>query len=139
MQPTAAKGTLLKSGNGASTEVFAVIPGVTNLSGPTLGGEFIDVTHHSSAGGYREKIPSFKEAGQVTFDLLYDDSETKHQALLTDYENRTLRNFTITLPTTGGEIWSFAAYVTSFELQASIDDAIKASVTLELTGAVTRA
>lgn len=137
-QSYAAFGTLLKRGNGASPEVFTTIDGVKSLSGPTLSLETIDVTHHTSADGYREKLASFKDSGEVSFDLLYDPADTGHEGLLDDYDNRTLRNFTMVFPDAGGMTYAFSAFVSGAEVGAPIDDALTLSVKLTISGPVTR-
>lgn len=134
----AAKGTLLKRGNGASTEVFSTINGVRNLDGPGMSREYIDVTHHTSSGGYRERRPSFKDGGQVTFDLLWDPNDVVHEGLLTDYEGDTLRNFKQVFTDVSSTTWQVAAYVSTFEVSAPIDDALMARVALDITGPVDR-
>lgn len=134
----AAKGTLIKRGNGASPEVFTTIDGVTNLSGPTQSREYIDTTHHTSAGGFREKKPSFKDPGQISFDLLWDPADVQHEGLLDDFEGDVLRNFKIVYPDTGAAEWLFSSYVSSFEVSAGFDAALTAAVTLDLTGQITR-
>jgi predicted secreted protein len=133
----AGKGTLIKRSNGATTPVFATINGVRNIDGPGLSREYIDTTHQTSAGGYREKIPSFKDAGQVSFDLLWDPADTQHEGLISDYEDDVLRDFEKVYPNTGAATWAFSGYVT-FELSAPLDDALMARVVIDISGAVER-
>lgn len=134
----AAKGTLLKRGNGATSEVFSTVNGVKNLDGPGLSREYIDVTHHTSSGGYRERRPSFKDAGQITFDLLWDPADTVHEGLLTDYEGDTLRNFQEVFTDASSTTWQAAGYLSQFEISAPIDDALMARCAIDITGAVDR-
>ncbi|RMD51892.1 outer capsid protein Hoc [Candidatus Parcubacteria bacterium] len=137
--PASAFGTTLAIGDGATpTEAFTTIPGVRNLTGPSYSSETIDVTHHASSGNYRQMLPTFLSAGEVSFDLLYDSADATHGQLFTDFEARTLRNFELTFTDTGAEKHSFAAYITGMELAAPIDDAVTMSVTLTISGQVTR-
>ena len=126
------------TGGADSAEVFAVIDGAKNITGPSFSLETIDVTHHTSGSSYREIVPSFKSGGEVAFDLIYDPALTQHEGLLTDFENRVLRNFQMVLPDAGNMTYGFAAYVSGAEVQAPIDNALMLSVKLGITGAITR-
>ena len=136
--PKSAYGTAVAIGDGTTSETFNELLGARNINGPSYAAESIDVTSHSSAGNYREVVPSFLAGGEVTFDLLYDSTDTQHLQLFTDFEARTLRNFEQTLTDTGADIHSYAAYITGLELAAPIDDAVTMAVTLTVTGAITR-
>lgn len=134
----AAFGAALKIGNGATSETFTEIEGVRNIDGPTRDMEIIDATHHATTGNYREKLASFLDPGQITFELLWDSTNTQHVALLTDHTDRTLRNFQLVYPDTGAETYAFSAFVRSLKDSAPIDNALTKTVTLELSGAISR-
>lgn len=136
-------GTLLKIGNGGSpTETFTTIAEVRDISGPAFAVGTEDVTNHDSSG-WREHIPTIIEAGQVTFDINFKGDATQGFAtgsLYDDMVDKTKRNFQIVLPSGVGatnDIGAFAAYVTGFELSAPVEGVLSASVTLQITGAVT--
>ena len=57
-------GALLKISNGASAPVFAAIPELRSINGPSMTSEDIDVSHLGSSG-YRDFIAGFKEAGEI--------------------------------------------------------------------------
>lgn len=126
------------SGGTNGTEVFTTVDGARNLSGPSFQTEEIDITNHSSASAYRERLPSFKSGGEVTADLLYNPADVVHEGLFLDFENRALRNFQMQLTDTGTMTFGFAAYVMGMEVQAPIDNALTVAVKLVVTGAVTR-
>lgn len=126
------------TGGTDSAEVFAIIDGAKNITGPGFQLETIDVTHHTSGSAYRQIVPSFKSGGEVAFDLIYDPALTEHEALVTDFENRVLRNFQMVLPDVGNMTYGFAAYVSGAEVQAPIDNALMLSMKLGITGPVTR-
>ncbi len=138
-QGSTGKGTLLKIGNGASSETFNSILEVRTISGPNLDTEFVDATHLESPDNFREQKPSFKVAGDVTFqcNFLPDDATT--QALLqTNYDAQTLTNFELTFASFSKK-WSFAAYVKSFGPSADPGEMLTIDVTLAISGKVTRA
>lgn len=126
------------SGGAAGTEIFTSLDGAKNITGPQFSTEEIDITNHTSGSSYRERLPSFKSGGEVSIDLLYNPSDTQHEGLFTDFENRTLRNFKMVLPDVGNCEYDFAAYVMGLEVQAPIDNALMLGVKLVITGPVTR-
>lgn len=133
-----ARTVLSLSGGTNGTEAFTTVDGVRSLSGPQLALDTIDVTHHTSASGYRQIIPSFKSAGDVTFDLIYDPADAQHDGLLTDFENRTRRNFQLIFPNTGTMTYSFAGYIGGGEISAPIDNALTLGMKISIDGAVAR-
>lgn len=131
-------GTLLKRGDGGGTEVFTTIAEVRSIGALALTVELIDVTNHSSTGGYKELLPSFKDAGQVTADLNFlpsDATQSPTSGLINDFDNRTKRNFRIVFPNIAATTVTFAAYITNFSVNAPIDDRLSAALTLKITGA----
>jgi hypothetical protein len=130
-------GTLLKIGDGGGTEVFTTIADVIEISGPSLQLETEDVLTHSSVGAWRQRIATFLDGGEVSFEILYNPNAATHNAatgLLRDLKNRVLRNFQLVFPVSGNPTWAFAAFVTGFEPGAPADGMLTASVTLQLSG-----
>jgi len=135
-------GTLLKIGDGATPENFTTIAEVTNIGGPALSLDPIEITSHSSTGGWKEFIGGLLDAGEVSFDINYEPTEATHDAstgLIADMVARTLRNFQLVFPDAGSTTWSFAALVTSFEPSEPVGDKLAAGVTLKVTGQPTLA
>jgi hypothetical protein len=132
----AASGAL--TGGALGTEVFTAINGARSITGPGFTMDTIDATSHSSPSNYRQVLPSFLSGGEVTFDLLYDPADVQHEGIVTDFEGRVLRNFQMVLTDTGNHTYAFSAYVTGAQVSAPLDDALMMSVTLSITGAVSR-
>ena len=130
-------GTLLKIGDGGGTEVFTTIAEVLDISGPGLSLGTEDVTSHSSTGGWKEKVPTLLDAGQVSFDVNFvptGATQSYSAGLVKDMVNKTKRNFQIIFPDSTTTTWSFSAYVVGFEPSAPVEGKLGASVTLEITG-----
>lgn len=99
--------------------------------------EVLDATHMDSPDDYREKIPSLKNAGQIQVDLHYVPGDTTHDQLDADFESGFLRKFHIKLPTAaGGYTRTFKALVTSCGKPYKMDDIMRFSVTLDVSGKV---
>jgi len=138
-----ALGTLLKIGDGATpTETFTTIAEVTDLGGPSLTLETIDVTSHSSTNGWREFIGGLLDGGEVSFTINYLPANATHDAstgVIADMKNRVVRNFTLVFPDSGTTTWTFSALVTGFEPGEPIDSQLTADVTLKVSGEPTLA
>ncbi len=136
-------GTLLKIGDGGTpTEVFTTVAEVSNIGGPSLTLDAIEITHHSSPDGWREYIGGLLEGGEVSLDVNFNPTGATHSytsGLIKDMVNRTVRNFQLVFPNVGATTWTFAALVTSFEPSEPIDDKLSASITLKVTGKPTLA
>jgi predicted secreted protein len=136
-------GTLLKLGDGATpTEGFTTIGEVKDIGGPDLKLNTADVTNHSSTDGWKEKIGTLLEGGQVAFKVNFIPTTATHSfstGLIKDMVNRTKRNFKLVFPDTGATTWTFAALVTQFKPNEPVDGALEADVTLDITGKPTLA
>lgn len=131
-------GTLLKMGDGASSETFATIAELRDITPPELSSDIEDVTSHSSTGGYEEVLPDgVLKTGEVTFEINYVPTATTHNAtagLIKDWKNKTKRNFQLVFSDGGGSTWAFAAYVTKVAPKAPVKGILRADVTLKPTG-----
>lgn len=135
-------GTLLKVGDGATPEVFTTVAEVTALNGPSLSQDTVDVTSHSSTGGWAEHVATIIRAGEIGLEVNFvptDDTQDAVAGLINDLEGQTLRNFQLVWPDSGSTTWSFAAYVTKFEPSAPVGGGLTASCTLLISGQPTLA
>lgn len=142
---TAAKssfGTLLKLGDGGTSETFATIAEVQDITGPKLKLNTEDVTSHDSTDGWTEHIGTLLEGGEVSFDLnLIPAHATQSLAagLLLDMTSRTKRNFQLVIPAAASTTWAFSALVTAFETEFPVKGKQSASCTLLISGKPTLA
>lgn len=130
------KGTIIGIGDGGSpTETFNPIAEVKSFTGPGGSAAVIDVTDLDSVA--REKRMGLTDEGTFSFEIHYIPQDTTHAQLRTDRANRTLRNFQVTFADLLSTTLSFAGYVTEFNTSGAVDDVVAASVSIEITGAVT--
>lgn len=136
-----AYGTQLKVGDGASPQNFATVAEVKKLKiGVKLNTK--DVTSHSSANAWVEKIPTLLEGDGVKATLNWlpgHATQSYSTGLLKDMVNRTARDFQIVIPAASNVTWSFTAYVAKFEGALDVDDVQELDIELELTGAMSLA
>lgn len=62
-------GTQFKRGDGGGVEVFTPLADVTNVSGPGLSRETIDVTSHGSPDAWMQFIGGLKDGGEVSLEI----------------------------------------------------------------------
>jgi predicted secreted protein len=72
----------------------------------------------------------------VTCDLFWI-ADPSQVALQDAYEAAETTNFRVVLPDAGGTTYQFAAFVTNLSWDLPVDDAIKRSLTLKISGPVT--
>ncbi|MFO7905800.1 MAG: phage tail tube protein [Pirellulaceae bacterium] len=130
-----AQGIELKIGDGEDPEEFTVIPEIKTFSGPGGSATVIDVTDLQSAA--KEKRMGLQDEGQLTFDINYIPADTEHAALRTARADQAETNFEMVFTDDPETTWAFSAFVTGFSVSGGVDGVVEASVTLEITGAIT--
>ncbi len=137
---THTRGTLLKRGDGGGTEVFTLVAAITSFSGPNITSPTVDVTTMDSTA--REYITGLADNGEITFDAIFVGNNAQQQGLQSDQTAGTTRNFKLIFNDATLEAnrttFSFAAVVTGFVFNGQVDDAWRVSITLKLSGAITK-
>lgn len=117
--------------------VFTDVPYVQSISGPDETFDVIDVTTHSSVGGYREFITGLADGGEVTATLNWDADNAAHQALQAALENRELTPFQLFWPGYDtNNLADFDGYVTGLTRASPTDAQITRDLTIKITGPV---
>ncbi|MCM2390198.1 phage tail tube protein [Streptomyces albipurpureus] len=125
-------GVQLRRGDGATPEVFTSIADITNLGGPSMTRNTIDVTSHGSPDGWMEHIGGLKDAGEVSLDVNYQPRY--HDALVADFDDTAPRNYQIVFPDPEQTTWTIKSILTGFEPEWPHDDKAAASLTLKVSG-----
>lgn len=125
----AAYGTLLKRAGTTLAEV-------TNISGPGLALDALDMTSHDSSGD-REFIGGLLDGGEVTCEVNFMPGNATHKQVIADMKARTVSTWSIVWSDGSSSTWSFSALPTAFEPSAPVDGKLSASITLKVTGSVT--
>ena len=128
MSATRSLGTLLKAGTQA-------VGGLTSIGGLELSSDTIDVTTLDSAGGYREFINGFKDAGEVPVEgFFYGAGDAGQQALYALFESGIAEEFEIVFPAETGASWEFTGIVSGFSTSADLEDPLAFSGTIKVSG-----
>lgn len=117
--------------------VFTPIPFLQSISGPDETFDTVDVTTHSSVGGYREYITGLADGGEVTADINWDAADPAHQALAAAQVARELTSFQLYWPGYDEDnLADFDGYVTGLTRSSPTDAQITRSLTIKITGPV---
>lgn len=111
---------------------YEAIANITNLSGPSIEREQIDVTSHDSPDQWEEFVFGIKRSGEVSVDVNYNPSI--HDLLLEDFDSPEPRSYQIIWPDPAETTWTFDAGLTGFEPEAPVDDKLAASLTFKVSG-----
>jgi len=145
-------GTVLKMstalGTIGTTSTDAGIAELTNISGPTMSAEEIDVSSHDSDSGYREFVAGFLDAGEISLEGNLTVAATTDNSLIAAFDDGSQRQFHILFPATGTSTsdlgahpwsgqylrWILSGVVTGVETAAPYDDKLTFSATVRITG-----
>jgi len=115
--------------------VFTPIPYLQSITGPDATFDIIDVTTHSSTGGYREYITGLADGGEVTVTINWSPGEATHAALQAAQDARELTAFQLWWPNVGeDDLVDFNGYVTGLPRNSPIDAQITRDLTIKVTG-----
>jgi len=131
-----AYGSQLQLGDGASPEVFSAIAEITELSGPKMERDAIEVTNHQSADGYKEFIAGMRDGGEVTIKanwLPNNATQDETTGLNSKFNLNTTQNWKIILPSSIATI-SFAGFLTAFEPDTPLTEQGVLDCTIKVTG-----
>ncbi len=123
-------GTKLKVNN-------KLVGGLNSINGIEITAETLDVTDFDNASGYREKIPGFKEVGDLTAGGFLDGDNEGQDECYSLLDSGNVVACEIIFPPKIGKTWSFNASVTGFKTNVEIGDAIGFEVTFAVSGKAT--
>ena len=121
--------------NDSSSGVYTPIAEVTNITGPGMTRDTIDVTNLDSIGGYREFIAGFRDGGEMVLTMNFTVNGYEQTHL--DFANDNTINYQLVLPDAGAYTLGFAGLVTAMPLTVPTDTQIMMDVTIKITGEVT--
>lgn len=110
------------------------VGGLTSINGIEITADTIDVTDLGNKDGYREKLPGFKDAGEVTGDGFLDSDNEGQDECFTLLDSGEVVDCEIKFPAKIGKSWTFKAGVVGFTTSAELEDAVKFSITLAVSG-----
>ena len=116
-------------------DTFTTIGEIRSFSGPGGQSAVIDATTLQSTG--KEKVLGLQDEGQLQLEMNFVPGDVAQQNLLADRAAGLKKKFKITFSNTEGTTATFDAFVMGFAVAGGVDALTTATVTLEITGAVT--
>jgi len=129
------QGVLIFWSTSTAMSTAVSIGGITGFNGPSGSAGVIDITTLQSTA--KEKQMGLPDEGQVNFDVLYLSTDIGQTNLRTDRAARSRRKLAIKFTDATTTMIHADAYCTGFSITGAIDDVIKASISLELSGPLT--
>lgn len=138
----AAYGTTLSRGGTAIGDAYTEIADVVDLKPSGLTVTTLDASHLTSPSGVKESIPGMLDPGQWDLELSWNQGTSTHDTLLDDITTvpQTVRYWKIVFAPSSSPsaTWKSLGYVSKFQVGAPHDGKLTASVTIKLSGPVTR-
>lgn len=118
-----------------STLVYEVLGNIKSISGPSSTRETVDTTTFDSTAGYREFIPSLRDAGDLAFTMNF--VQATYTLMKADFESDTIRSYRIVLPDANNTTFEFDGYITDLPVEVPLDDVISSDISIKISGQVT--
>lgn len=131
------QGTKLQLAGTASPITYTNTANVTSISG--LGGQKgdIDITNFDSTA--KEFLTGLEDPGQVQVEINYSPADATQGTLWTLKESGDLRAWRIRLSGASPQpYFAFSATVQQFQVNFQTDDVVRATVTLRVSGSITK-
>ncbi len=108
---------------------------LTNISGPNISVDTVEVTSHDSTSAFREFVPGLRDGGEVAVEGNFIFGNTGGQrALVTDATSGSAREVIIIGPTGSSFKWTFNAICTGLEFNYPHDGKLGFSSKFKVTG-----
>lgn len=116
-----------------------VVGGLKSINGVEITADTVDVSDLGNTDGYREKLPGFKDGGEVPASGFLDGEDEGQEECFTLLNSGEVVDCAIVFPPKIGKTWSFKACITKFSTNADLEDAVTFDVSLAVSGKPTLA
>lgn len=111
-----------------------VVGGLKTINGIDVSADSIDVTDLANSSGYREKLPGFKDVGDVSCSGFMDGEDEGQEECYELLNSGDVVTGKITFPRKIGKTWTFRAGVVKFTTGADVEDAVTFEIGLAVSG-----
>ena len=115
------------------------VGGLTSIGGVEVSAETTDVTALDNTTGYKEYLGGFKDGGEVPLEGFLDGEDAGQDAMYAAMEDQEIHQFSIIFPAAIGKTWTFPGVVTKFATSVAVNDGVKYSASVKVTGKPTLA
>lgn len=127
----------MSKSNSVGTQLLVdgtAVGGLKSISGIEVSADSIDITDLGNTDGYREKLPGFKDAGEVSISGFLDGDDDGQDDCYDLLQSGDVVDMEIRFPSKIGKSWTFEAGISKFSTSASLEDAITFEATLLVSG-----
>lgn len=133
-----AKGTQQLISDGSSPADYNLIGQVRSITGPTTSATTQDVTTHSTAGNWMEKLAVLIDPGTLSFPMNYDADDDTHAfasglwsflIALTEADHETI------FPASLGTL-TYSGYISGHPFDLPTDNVIQTTIEITINGAI---
>ena len=116
-----------------TTSTAQAVANLTNISGPGVSADTIDVTAHDSTDAFRGFVAGVIDGGEISLEgnLI---SAAAGNIILTELAARTSTTCLIQYSTAANACWKFEGLVTGFETDAPFDGKLGFTASVKVTG-----
>lgn len=115
------------------------VGGLSSIGGVEVSSDTTEVTALDNTSGYKEYVGGFKDGGEVPLEGFLDGTDAGQEAMYNALEDQEEHDFAVVFPTAIGKTWTFKGVVTKFATSAAVNDAIKYSAAVKVSGKPTLA
>ena len=113
---------------------YESIANMTNISGPGSARDIPDTTTFDNDDGFREFISGLRDGGTLSFDMLF--TKDGYEKMLDDFNDDAAQEYAIFFAGQGEGAIMFKGLVTDLPLEIPLNDVIKCSVSIKITGEI---
>lgn len=115
------------------------VGGLTSIGGVEISAETVDLTAMDNQDGYKEFEEGMKDAGEVPIEGFLDGADQGQARMLEAMNAGGLHDFSIVFPEKIGKTWTGKGVVTKFATSAALNDGVKFSASIKVSGKPTLA
>lgn len=134
--------TIFQYGAGNSPETYTTLAFVSDITGPSIQGQVVDVTSMSTGNAWRQKIVTLLEGGTIAFKAFWQPMNATHQTILTQFSHRGQGSPGVPIdgrlvfPDQDATVYGFQYFVSKCAIVAQVAGVLEANVELTITGVV---
>ena len=123
----------------SGTSYNNAIAAIQTLEPPEATADTNETTEYGASHDYKTFLQGLKDGGEMTLGIRYEASQTDVDALEDAFDNGTVEFLQLQFPAPISKSRSFQALVTRIGTPVPKDNQIERSLTLKVTGEITRA
>ena len=120
-----------------NTDTYTDVAQLTDISGPNVSVDEIDISSHDSDDTYREFVAGMRDGGEVSFEGNFLNTHDTLEAagdILDLLHGGNVESWKIVFPDDDDTEWAFDGFVTAFETTGNFEDKATFTATIKVSG-----